>query len=269
MLAYEAVLAKFALDHADLGLLDFEPPIGTERCREFLERHWGHSSPATRGRNLAVLRDFFAWAVRERGLRGDPTMPIRSPRKRGTERRAHPVDLVRRIVQAQPGRSDRIAIRLLVQLGLRKNELRQIQFRHFNLAHGELTVFGKGGTVLTVPLVWEDLRLDIERLIIEREASPDDFLLYPKQAVQRPMDSSSIHRWWAACLKRADVPHFPMHECRHTAITEFLRETGNLKLAQLLARHKDIRTTADIYGHLELSDLAKALRSMPPLLEGK
>jgi integrase len=54
-----------------------------------------------------------------------------------------------------------------------------------------------------------------------------------------------------------------MHECRHTAITEFLRQTGNLKLAQMLARHRDIRTTADIYGHLELSDLAKALREMP------
>jgi hypothetical protein len=33
----------------------------------------------------------------------------------------------------------------------------------------------------------------------------------------------------------------------------------------MLARHRDIRTTADIYGHLELSDLSKALREMPPL----
>jgi site-specific recombinase XerD len=37
-----------------------------------------------------------------------------------------------------------------------------------------------------------------------------------------------------------------MHEARHTAITEFVRKTGNLKLAQMLAGHADIGTTANI-----------------------
>ena len=41
-----------------------------------------------------------------------------------------------------------------------------------------------------------------------------------------------------------------MHEARHTAITQFLRDTGNLKLAQMLAGHADISTTANIYAHL-------------------
>ena len=60
-----------------------------------------------------------------------------------------------------------------------------------------------------------------------------------------------------------------MHELRHTAITELLRATGNLKLAQLLARHKSISTTADIYGHLDIGDLAAALRDLPALFGGK
>jgi Phage integrase family len=38
-----------------------------------------------------------------------------------------------------------------------------------------------------------------------------------------------------------------MHEARHTAITDFLRRSGNLKLAQMLAGHADIGTTANIY----------------------
>jgi integrase len=168
-------------------------------------------------------------------------------------------------VLAQDDRRDQVALRLLAQLGLRKNELRLVQYRHFDLAHGTLTVFGKGGTVLAVPLVWEDLRLEIERLILETAAQPDHFLLYPRSHRGKAMDAASVHRWWARCLDRAEIPHFPMHECRHTAITEFLRSSNNLKLAQMLARHRDIRTTADIYGHLELADLAKALREMPPL----
>jgi integrase len=45
-------------------------------------------------------------------------------------------------------------------------------------------------------------------------------------------------------------PPFPpaqMHEARHTAITDFLRSSGNLKLAQQFARHASIQTTADVY----------------------
>jgi hypothetical protein len=42
-----------------------------------------------------------------------------------------------------------------------------------------------------------------------------------------------------------------MHKARHTAITEFLRDTGNLTLAQMLAGHADISTTANVYTHLD------------------
>ena len=182
MLVYEQILAKFALHHADLELVDFAPPVGTERVREFLGHHWGEAKASTRARNLAVVRDFFRWAVRERGLAGDPTAAITSPRRRGTERRAHSQDLVRLLVLAQDDLRDQVALRLLAQLGLRKNELRLVQYRHIDLAHETITVFGKGGTVLAVPLVWPDLRLDIERLILEREAQPDHYLLYPKNS---------------------------------------------------------------------------------------
>src|SRR5262249_53136720 len=48
MLAYEQILAKFALHHADLELGDFAPPVGTDRVREFLGYHWGESKPSTR-----------------------------------------------------------------------------------------------------------------------------------------------------------------------------------------------------------------------------
>jgi integrase len=269
MLVYEQILAKFALHHADLELADFAPPVGTERVREFLGYHWGESKATTRARNLAVIRNFMQWAVRERGLIADPTTAISSPRRRGTERRAHSQDLVRRLVLGQDDLRDQVALRLLAQLGLRKNELRELQYRHIDLTHETITVKGKGGTVLPVPIVWPDLRLDIERLILERGAQPDHFLMYPKNAPERPMDHSSLHRWWTRCTDRAELPRFPMHELRHTAITAFLRETGNLKLAQMLARHASISTTADIYGHLDQADLAKALKAMPSLFGGK
>jgi hypothetical protein len=58
---YEAILAKLAIDHADLELHDFEPPIGTTRLREFIDARWGDSAPRTRKKVRAVLMSFFKW----------------------------------------------------------------------------------------------------------------------------------------------------------------------------------------------------------------
>jgi integrase len=51
-----------------------------------------------------------------------------------------------------------------------------------------------------------------------------------------------------------------MHSARHTAITDIVHATGNLKAAQLFAGHASIQTTADIYAHFDLEDLREALR---------
>ena len=45
-------------------------------------------------------------------------------------------------------------------------------------------------------------------------------------------------------------------------LTDFLRQTGNLKLAQMLAGQADIGTTANIYAHLDTSDLEAALKAL-------
>jgi integrase len=78
----------------------------------------------------------------------------------------------------------------------------------------------------------------------------------------KQLSSTAMHRWWTKCLERAGLTHRPMHEARHTAITDFLRRMGNLKLAQMLAGHADIGTTANIYAHLDTTDLETALRAL-------
>lgn len=125
-----------------------------------------------------------------------------------------------------------------------------------------------------IPVVDDDLRLELERHILDRGPSPDEFLLYPEkigpefyggpvgviwESRTSEMSPTALHRWWTRRLKDAGLPHRPMHEARHTAITQFLRDTG--KLEQMLAGHADISTTANIYAHLDTSDLETALRT--------
>jgi integrase/recombinase XerD len=272
---YEAILTKLALDHADLELADFEPPIGTERLREFIDNRWADRSARTRAKVISVLRDFFAWAVRERGLSGNAALPIFRPRKRDVSRGTFTEGDVRKLLAAQPRQRDRVALLLLFRLGLRKGELSRVQFAHYDGRN--LTVLGKGGKVRYLPVVDRELRETLERHILDRGPTAEEFLLYPEKVGpefyggpvgtiwedrRKQLSSTATHRWWSRCLERAGIAHRPMHEASHTAITDFLRRTGNLKLAQMLAGHADTGTTANIYAHLDTSDLETALRAL-------
>ena len=80
------------------------------------------------------------------------------------------------------------------------------------------------------------------------------------------MDSSSVHRWFKACVERAGLPDTPenpfeMHQLRHTAADALWRETGNLVLAQQLLRHKSSETTRR-YLHPSEDDLRDGLRRL-------
>lgn len=272
---YEAILAKLALDHADLELSDFEPPMGTERLREFIDHRWSERTPRTRAKVISVLRDFFAWGVREQRLTANPALPIFRPRWREVARGTFTPKDAAKAIASQPRLRDRVALLLLFRLGLRKSELARVQFKHYDGRN--LTVFGKGGKVRYLPIVHPELRTALERHILDRGPTPEEHLLYPEKLGpefyggpvgtiwknrEKQLSSTAMHRWWAKCLERAELPHRPMHEARHTAITEFLRRTGNLKLAQMLAGHADIGTTANIYAHLDTSDLETALRAL-------
>lgn len=282
---YEAILAKLALDHAELELAAFEPPEGTALLRAFIESRWGEAAPRTRKKVRSVLMSFFRWANGEFKLMGNPVEAIKAPKLRDVERTLFTESHAELLVASQEPLSHRVALQLLFELALRKNELRLIQFRHFDLGRRRLKVFGKGGTIIDVPIPTEELRLQIERLILERKPEPTEYLLYPvrrgrkKPAGQRfitkddpigviwedrkrPLEANGMQRWWKRCIANAGIPYLNMHAARHTAITDFLRFSGNLKLTQQLARHKDISTTANIYAHLDDMDLEAALHRL-------
>jgi len=283
--SYEYTLARLALFHADHKLADFEPPLGTDWLREFWNHYWpadkteeaNEATAKTRQCKLAHLRSFFKWAVEERLIYGNPTLPIRAPRGRGAERHAHLPNLLRLIIAAQERHDDRIAIQLMCRMGFRRNELRVMQFRHHDPFAGTIVVFGKGGTVLTLPL-FSDLHEDLLRLRAERQPAPDEFLLYPVKIAPKgrypdtrmevvwenrlkPLSLSGIDKWWHRCLDRAGTKHFPMHECRHSTATNFYRESRDALMTQRLMRHKSLKAT-EVYLHMVQSDLALSMDAM-------
>lgn len=274
---YEACLDKLARFFTDLELEDFEPPIGTERVEELLDDHWGERAPRTYNKNLSILREFFKWAVLRGKLHGDPTLPIERAKARGVYRTTFTGDQRSALLAANDDLRDRLALRLLIDFGLRKGALRGVQFRHFDHQRRRLTIFTKGEKVREVPIPQASFWLDLERLILDVEAQPGHFLLPRRKAIPRkgstlihlfpsqPMGEHGAHNWWYRCLERAGVVELGttsgerMHKARHTAGQRVLDVTGNIKAVQKLLGHSSLQTTADIYTDWDLDQLAETM----------
>jgi site-specific recombinase XerC len=287
---YESCLDKLARYFADLEVGDLEPPVGTQQLEEFIEAQWGESAGRTYNKNLSILRDFFKFQVLRGNLHGDPTLAIERARKRDVYRTTFNNDQVRAIVASQDELRDRVAVRLLLNYGLRKGALKAIQFKHFDHYRKRLTVFTKGEKVRELPIPHPEFWFDLERLILECEAQPTHYLMQQQQTrgaryehgkateyrtrrfPDRPMGDHGLHDWWYGCLERAGiVAHGTtsgerMHKARHTAGQRVLDATGNLKATQKLLGDASIQTTGDVYADWDIDQLADTMKAV---LEGE
>jgi site-specific recombinase XerC len=289
---YESCLDKLARFFCDLELADFEPPVGTERLEEFVDDLWGDSAARTRAKNISILKGFFEWATLSGRLHGDPARALRPPKKRGVERTTFSVDHEKAIF-ASNDRRDRIALHLLLKVGICKGALQKVRFRHFDHAQKRLTIFSKGDKVQTVPVVDPAFWNELERHILDWQAQPNEYLLCRQHTIPRwdsqerkqqklppdridrvqyrdqPMGVHGLHKWWYRCLARGGVvaegqtSGERMHKARHTAGQRVLDAThGNLKAVQKLLGHSSISTTGDIYTDWDIDQLAETLRAM-------
>jgi site-specific recombinase XerC len=294
---YEAILARLATHRGHLELHDFTPPEGTEHLRGCWDYFWGDASARTRAKVRSVWVDFFEWAIRERGLRGNPARALARPKTRDVRKETFGKEFVATVIDAQTYPADRLGCILILRYGLRQGGLRNLQMKHCDFERQLLTIHTKGGRIHELPVVDQSFWRDLLTLQLDAGLGPDSYLLYWQDSRRRrvPLDEAEetletgkgeigyrtltsrkhdqepsprlAHVWWYRCLERAGVvakgvqSGMNMHRGRHTSITEVLRETHNLKLAQMLAGHKDIRTTAE-YAQFDTADLEAALRQV-------
>jgi integrase len=98
---------------------------------------------------------------------------------------------------------------------------------------------------------------------------PADYLWYKRRGggprIQRdsPIEETCFNDWWRRCLTAAEVRYRNPHMSRHTFATRFLRNRGRLETLQLVLGHEGIQTTSDLYGHLDMRDVARDLGLVP------
>jgi site-specific recombinase XerC len=270
---YESCLDKLARYFPELVIEDLEPPRGTTLLEDFLDAKWGDGAERTYNKNLSIVTDFVKFQ-RLRGRMGrDPTEAIERAKARQVHRTTFSTDQRRAIVAGQGELRDRIAVRLLLDYGLRKGALTVIQFQHFDHVRKRLTIFTKGGKVRDLPIPHPAFWHDLERHILDVGAEPTHFLMARQAGNQaaskrdptKPMGVHGMHLWWYRCLEHAGIvaqgttSGERMHKARHTAGQRVLDSTGNLKAVQKLLGHASIQTTGDSYADWDIDQLATTL----------
>ena len=75
---------------------------------------------------------------------------------------------------------------------------------------------------------------------------------------RHPLTYHFVQTYWQHLCRKAGVVGFRFHDYRHDLGTKVLRMTGNLKLAQRVLNHRDIKSTLR-YAHVLDSEVADAL----------
>lgn len=110
--------------------------------------------------------------------------------------------------------------------------------------------------------VWYKLTKFLSWKRANRESLEPDAPLFVSRRRQRIAKRTLRHlfRLWQ---ERAGFDHvFNFHALRHTALTNVYRATGDIRLAQRVARHKRIDTTT-VYAAPSDEDILRAVRGLP------
>lgn len=239
---------------------------------------WGDSEMAftasafstkQRRTRVAAWRSFFKWAIQQRRIDRNPCDSLRSMKTPPQ----HDVDVFSdpeiELLTSLPVR-DGALMQILFDAGLRKSEA--INLRLLHLRGSQLVVLkGKGSKDRLIPASSEVVQKVNELALLDGVNEPDH-LWYCRpgggQVISRsrPIVDSAFHRWWIRCLDQAGVPYRNPHVARHTFATRWLRRGGRLDLLSMAMGHASIKTTHDLYSHLDTTDLAAEFALLFPVL---
>jgi len=267
---YERDLARLCVPLADHDV----PDVTTDELREVRDTF----PKGSRKRVTAAYRDFWRWLYQEGAIDRDPMARVRYPKRESV-----PVLDVftaaeeARLIAGQTRIRDRVGVAILLDAGVRASEMRHLRVQDVDLAERWIIVRrGKGGKGRVVPIRGRAVRLLEEFLLtpipkLDRQPALTDFVLYPSGAgpygptwsdPSRCMAPSTFWRWWNGCCERAEIRYRKPHTSRHTYATKLIRASSDVAAAQKALGHASVRTTIDVYTHLQVEDVARAIEAM-------
>lgn len=216
-------------------------------------------SSATINRRLVCIRSFMKWAIAAKLIEFNPLDTVKLPKVQ-TESPTVAFDdaEVLRMIGApdtttHKGRTHRLVMVLLFNLGLRRSELTNIKMHQFaqDRGHMILRIHGKGDKVRLIPLnnyVQSEIQGYVDQLKgFGVDLGAEDYLLQTELKTRnlRPMDGSTIFRVIEKYAKQAGITKaVSPHSCRATVISHLLdTQHAAIRDVATFAGHSNITTT--------------------------
>ncbi len=224
-------------------------------------------------RMLSAWRGFFAYLMRDHGLKDNPCAGLRPPKSAKALPQALSPDEAARLVDMPTGTPesirDKAMFELLYSSGLRLAELVSLDPAQLDMSAGEVRVTGKGSKTRIVPLG----RFAITALrawlaVRDQLAKPDEAALFVGQRGSRisPRVVQLRLRQWG--IRQGITSNVHPHLLRHSFATHVLQSSGDLRAVQEMLGHASISTT-QVYTHLDFQYLSKIYDAAHPRAKKK
>jgi len=228
-------------------------------------------SVSTISRNLASIKSFYQYMVRERHLDKDPAINLESPKPEKKLPKILTINEVEELLR-QPdillpsGLRDKAMLELLYATGIRVSELTNLNISDVNLDMGYIKCYGKGSKERIVPLgsiaarcVQEYTAKGRTKLVRSYE-EPSLFVNHHGKRLTRQGFWKIIKKYaLEASIMKAITPH----TLRHSFATHLLENGADLRSVQEMLGHADISTT-QIYTHVTKNRLKEVYDKTHP-----
>ncbi len=272
--AYRRDLSRYAAFLAERGACDPDA-VSREDVTAYIEHLRASGlAPASVERNVAAVKSFHKFLVRDGVTANHPTASLPLPRK--PERLPDVIsisDAQKLLSQPFPegpaGHRDRAMLEVLYGCGLRVSELVGLDTGDVDIEEGLLRVLGKGSKERVVPIAGAAARAMAEYLAHGRRflctkggKPPPDPVAVFLSARGRRLTRQWVHTLVRAYGGRVGLDLHP-HTLRHSFATHMLEGGADLRALQEMLGHADISTT-QVYTHVDLTHVREEYLSTHP-----
>ncbi len=239
---------------------------------DFVYNYFGADSNArSQSRILSGVHSFYRFLLYHNYIDSDPSELLAMPKKELHLPDVLTVEEINAMVaqidlSSNEGHRNRAIIEMLYGSGLRVSELVNLQLSNMYRQEGYMLIQGKGSKQRLVPISpeaekWFQFWMeDRAHLDIKPQFKDIAFLNRYGRQLTRAMIFTIIKRLTAAAgIHKTVSPH----TLRHSFATHLLQNGADLRIIQQLLGHENI-TTTEIYTHIDIQDLRKAILQFHP-----
>lgn len=243
-----------------------------EQLNEFVYQYFSaQSNSRTQARVLSGVHSFYKFLMYHHYREDDPSELLETPRIDKRLPQVLTVEEIDRMVAAidlskAEGHRNRAIIEMLYGSGLRVSELVGLKLSDMYREEGYMLIHGKGSKQRLVPISPEAEKWftywmeDRSHLDVKPEYKDIAFLNHYGRQLTRAMIFTIIRNLATeAGIEKTISPH----TLRHSFATHLLQNGADLLIIQQLLGHEDV-TTTEIYTHVDIHDLRKAIMTYHP-----